>query len=70
MARVTFRKGLDEVRVEAATIAKARDNTLVQALGIPENPAYFVDGVEVDASYALDEGDIVRIEAKASDKGC
>jgi hypothetical protein len=69
MARIVVKRGLEEATVSGIeTIADLRDNAIVQAIGIPENPEFYVDGVALAASTSLEEGDVVEIRAKASQK--
>ena len=68
MARITLKKGLESIQMDADTVEEAVNSALGQALGIPENPEYLVDGVSVDKDYDLEAGDVVTVQQKASRK--
>lgn len=68
MARVTVKKGLDSVNVEADTVGEAIETPMAQALGIPDNPEFMIEGIEVDSCRCVEDGDIISIQQKASQK--
>ena len=64
---VTIKKGIESISINfEGSINELKGNAIVQALGLPDNPVFLVDGVEVSQ---VNDGDTVVIEQKATDKG-
>lgn len=68
MPQVTITKGLESVTVNATTVNEAVNSALGQALGIPDNPEYIIDGNTVDGSALVNDGETIVVQQKAATK--
>ena len=69
MPRVTIQKGLEGAKCEANTINDALQTDIVKmGLQVPDNPEFLINGAVVPASTVLQDGDVVVVQQKASDK--